>query len=361
MRAQPILLGLAALFATSAIAQDPATTTDDAAATTDDAAATTATPDAATTTADDDAAATTDDTETTGGLPGLTTSTSETSTPSSTSTTDAASETGDLPGITSAEGDLPPLPTLAGSYSYPAPTVPPTKNAPYMQPSSMPEGTVFIAVGAILGFFGAAVLLWRAIVACLLHRNVKRAALAQHMANDKAAYPAPTTTPFYKYTDQASASSLGNNLASGIGARRTSRAPIPSVASQSNLFFSPTAPGASGTGSNRESRFLPSGFYAAGAGAPPQGHDPNAISMTNLRPDSHGLAQPLRYSPPDSPNLTPNMTPNMTPQANPRRPMARRNMSTSTLNLNRPASQRAPSAYLDDLLADNPEQFPPSR
>ncbi len=42
-----------------------------------------------------------------------------------------------------------------------------------MNRSTLPDGTVFIAVGAILGAFGTAIsLLWRGIVACLLHRSV---------------------------------------------------------------------------------------------------------------------------------------------------------------------------------------------
>ncbi|KAI1468478.1 uncharacterized protein F4812DRAFT_370336 [Daldinia caldariorum] len=245
-----------------------------------------------------------------------------------------------------------PLPTIPGQYSYPAPTVPPTQNAPFMQPSKVPEGTVFIAVGAILGAFGAAVLIWRAVVACLLHRSVKKAALAQQHANDKATFPPQQPPPFYKYTDQTSSASLGNG-GSGRGVRRTTRGPISSqTPSQSNLFFSPTAPpttggggGGGSSGGNRESRFLPSGFYAAGAGSP-QDHV-HSISLTNLRPDSHGHPRPLGYSPPDSPSLAPPPNP------------VQRNLSASSLNLNRPPSGRAPSTFLEDLLDDPKNQFPP--
>ncbi|KAH9910035.1 hypothetical protein F4778DRAFT_713878 [Xylariomycetidae sp. FL2044] len=329
MRPQPVLLALVALLPSSVFAQDPTTADDDA--TTDVAESSAQTTAESTTAADDD-------TDT--ALPALTT-TSPTTAAGSTRTTDP-------PALTST---APPLPTISGTsaeYSYPAPTVPPTNNAPYMQPSSIPDGTVFIAVGAILGAFGVAVLVWRAVVACLLHRSVKRAALAQHAANDKASYPAPSA-PFYNYTDHASSASLGN-MAAGRGVRRTQRGPIPSATpSQSNLFFSPTAaPDRSSVAGNRASQFLPSGFYAAGAGAPQQGHT-HSISLTNLRPDSRGnaLSPGYSHSPDDSPSLAP------------RSDMGRRNMSSSTLNLNRPLSQRAPSAYLEDLLADQPDQFPP--
>ncbi|KAL5626118.1 hypothetical protein FOBRF1_000461 [Fusarium oxysporum] len=229
-----------------------------------------------------------------------------------------------------------PIPT------YPAPSVPPTNNAPFMRHSSAPDGTVFIAVGAILGALGLAILLWRLIVGILLHRSVERAAKAQHDENAKTGFPAPPA-PFYKYTDTGSTMSLS----AGRGVRRTTRGPVlSSTPSASNLFFSPTA-AASGNGAgNRGSAFLPSGFYAAGTSSPGGQHD-NNISMTNLRPDSHGhFGTPSRHtlnpSPPESPSF-----------------QGRRDISNSTLNLNRPPSQRAPSAFLEDLLADDPSSLPP--
>ncbi|EXK42770.1 hypothetical protein FOXG_01582 [Fusarium oxysporum f. sp. lycopersici 4287] len=229
-----------------------------------------------------------------------------------------------------------PIPT------YPAPSVPPTNNAPFMRHSSAPDGTVFIAVGAILGALGLAILLWRLIVGILLHRSVERAAKAQHDENAKTGFPAPPA-PFYKYTDTGSTMSLS----AGRGVRRTTRGPVlSSTPSASNLFFSPTA-AASGNGTgNRGSAFLPSGFYAAGTSSPGGQHD-NNISMTNLRPDSRGhFGTPSRHtlnpSPPESPSF-----------------QGRRDISNSTLNLNRPPSQRAPSAFLEDLLADDPSSLPP--
>jgi hypothetical protein len=322
-----LLLCAVALFTTTTIA---ATTTTDTTGTTASAATTTN-------------AQTTADASSTATLPGL----------SDTSTT--AAGTTALPGLTTSttHATVPKLSATGGTYSYAAPTVPPTSNAPFMKQSTLPAGTVFIAVGAILGAFGAAILIWRAVVACLLHRSVKRAALAQHMANDKMMIPGAPTAPFYKYADRESSASLGAAAAVGSvgrGVRRTQRGPIPSATpSQTNLFFSPTAGNTGSNANNRGSTFLPSGFYAAGQGAPPQGHNPS-ISLTNLRPESRGVGRVLDPSPPDSPGLTPRTDP------------VRRHhqMSTSSLNLNRPPSGRAPSTYLEDLLADQPDQFPPS-
>jgi hypothetical protein len=63
------------------------------------------------------------------------------------------------------------LPTIAGA-GIPTLVIPFTANAPFMQKSSLPEGTFFIAVGAVLAFLGAGVLLWRLLVAWSINRSV---------------------------------------------------------------------------------------------------------------------------------------------------------------------------------------------
>lgn len=338
------------LLAVGALAQDDETTS---AATTADA----------TTTGDNTATATasgTDEMPTIG-------QTSANDGESSTSTTSASTATSDMPSLSTSDSsgvnsDMPTISTpSAGDTAiptYPAPSVPPTQNAPFMQVSTLPDGTVFICVGAILGAFALALLLWRAIIACLLHRSVEKAAMAQHLGNDKAAFPAPPA-PFYKYTDQDSS----QNVNSGRGVRRTTRGPVSSATpSQTNLFFSPTAGGGNRESvyrdtpnrdsSYRDSRFLPSGFYAAGTSSPQnvEGHGHSqSISMTNLRPDSRGHPRAVSsHSPPESPGFGPQ-----------RAPLHRNNMSSSSVNLNAPQGGRAPSAFLDDLLGENPEMFPP--
>ncbi|KAH8908656.1 hypothetical protein BR93DRAFT_495136 [Coniochaeta sp. PMI_546] len=297
-----------------------------------------------------------------------------TSTPTATDkdqkTSSKSSSTSALPALsssttTTSTGDPPKLtglPTLSktvdNSYpTYPPPSPPPVQNAPFMNRSTLPDGTVFIAVGAILGLFGAAILIWRGIVAYLLKRSVEKAAMAQHTTNDKvaASFPAPPDT-FYKYTDDSSPSLTAAGLGSGRGQRRTTRGPIPSqTPSTTNLFFSPTA--AAGAGSmnsaSRNSSFLPSGFYAATSAAPAQGHGPS-ISLSNLNPvNNRNSHVPVRQTPPESPELAPRTTP-------PHGHVGRNNFSTSSISLNRPPSGRAPSAFLDDLLDEQPSAFPPA-
>jgi hypothetical protein len=286
----------------------------------------------------------------------------------STSTSESKTSTGTtetMPPLTTiTRGIQPGMPTPTKTRNteiptYAPPAIPPTRNAPFMNHSTLPDGTVFIVVGAILGAFGLGILLWRTIVACLLHRSVERAALAQHAANngrgpkDKnaASFPAPPAQ-FYKYVERESSGSLaGAGLGASTG-RRTNRGPTPSATpSQTNLFFSPTAAGgASGMGSsNRDSaRFLPSGFYASASPNPATHHaQGNSINMSTLRPSSRGRGG-MGPSPPESPDVGPRVV--------------SRNFSTSSLNLNRPPSPgaRAPSAYLDDLLDEQPGLFPPA-
>lgn len=291
--------------------------------------------------------------ETTSAAATTTTSTSDGTTTSDSNmpTLSGASSNSDMPTLSSTTAANTATPT------YPAATVPPTANAPYMQTSNMPDGTVFIVVGAILGAFGLAILLWRAIIACLLHRSVEKAAMAQHRANDKAPFPAPPA-PFYNYTDHDSA----QNVTPGRGVRRSNRGPIPSATpSQTNLFFSPTAATSPANprdstyrdapnrdSSYRDSRFLPAGFYAAGNSSPHNADaNESSISLNNLRPDRHARAMSGR-TPPESPGFGPQRSP--LPQ----------DMSSSSVNLNPAPTGRAPSAYLDDLLGDRPEAFPPS-
>lgn len=347
-----------ALLSTGALAQDTTTTS----ATDTDTATTSATTDAATTTSDDTTSAT-----------ATTTATTSSSDDGSTTTS-----TGEMPTLTTSTSKNADMPTLSTSTNaaggtvgsaiptYPAPSVPPTANAPYMQTSHFPENTVFIIVGAIIGGCCVGLVLWRVVNAFLLHRSVERAAMQQHLANDKAAFPAPPA-PFYKYSDQDGSS---QNVGSGRGVRRSTRGPIPSTTpSQTNLFFSPTAAGGANPrdsiyrdnpnrdstyrdSSYRDSRFLPAGFYAAGSGSPQNldGADGSSISLTNLRPDSRGHTRAHSgYGGPESPGFGPQ-----------RSPLSVRDVSSSSVNLNVAPDGRAPSAYLEDLLGENPEAFPPS-
>jgi len=242
------------------------------------------------------------------------------------------------------------LPTLAGAFVVVAPSVPPTADAPFMRASNLPEGTVFIVVGAILGFLAMSVLLWRMLVAWSLHRSVKRAALQQSGSQEKPLFRSPVT-PFYKYKDHESSPNLGviNKKGQSNTEKRLSRPPTTgaaAAASNTSLFFSPTAGAAAGginTAGNRGSNYLPAGYYAAGASQPGNGQgmahlgNQNSISMSNLLPrDRYERASSYGPSPPGSPDMRPRG--------------GSHGASRSTLNLNQaPGSQRAPSVFLDEL------------
>lgn len=323
------------------------------------------TEDAKTTTAVNTAQTTTDKVQSTTSA-GQQTQQTTTSLPKISSSTSTSAEPTDLPGLstttTQSEALLTGLPTLSKTVdntvpTYPPPSPPPTANAPFMRQSTLPDGTVFICVGAILGLFGAAILIWRGIVAFLLKRSVEKAAKAQYVPDSKTSstFPAPPAPFYHKYSNLDSTPNLSNPTTPGRGQRRTARGPaVPSsTPSMTNLFFSPTAAGggAGNTSANRESRFLPSGFYAATSASPAnQGHG-HSISLTNLAPGNR--ASQVARTPPESPNLVPRMTP-------PAAGVGGHNHSQSSLSLNTPAAGgRAPSAFLEDILGDTPEAFPP--
>ncbi|KAI6869702.1 hypothetical protein KC338_g3374 [Hortaea werneckii] len=308
----------------SAPTSDAESTTAESTAETTEATTTAATTDATTTaetTADDSTttdAATTDD--------------------ASSQTTTTASFTTD-PSSTTTESGLTDLPTLAGA-GVPELFIPYTAPAPFMQKSNYPEGTVFIAVGAVLAFLGACVLVWRGMVAWSINRSVKKAAMASiRGASEKPSAFGGSSTSGYQpvggggggkgggggggiYQDTAYGSSMSLDALTSAGKplkapgahfrdgdrKRDSSVPPP------GLFFSPTAQAAGGAGagagareSMRNSQMLPAGYYASpsaqaggGAGSMTIGGDHRASTLAPYARHSSYNA-----SPPESPSHNP--------------------------------------------------------
>lgn len=294
-----------------------------------------------------------------GSTSGATSTGSSTGSGSGSSTGTGTSSTGTqtVPSLTSssAAAGLTGLPKLSNGYTIPTASVPETTNAPYMQSSSLPEGTVFIVVGAILGFMATTVLVWRTMTAWSLHRAMNRAAMSDSRMDKKSLFRTPAP-PMYKYSDRESKASLSNF---GGKAKKNVFGGLSDPASSQSLFFSPTAGAAgssAGNAGNRNSSYLPAGYYAAGASAPGDGHGSTyigsqpgreSISLTDLAPQSHGYARHAEYnsSPPDSPAF------------NPVSSGRNRGLSTSSLDLRLP-NGRAPSAVLDDLFDGSAENLP---
>lgn len=207
-----------------------------------------------------------------------------------------------------------------------------------MQTSNTPEGTVFIAVGAILGLIGLAVLAWRGMVAWSVNRSVRRAALAHSSENKRLMRGSRKKRGTTVYT----AAPAGDVSLEKLGAatRASVKPNRPGPSSNSGLFFSPTAGGAGSHNSlnasaNRGSTYLPAGYYAA------------AGSSTPVR-DASGSHADL--SSPSLPNVGA-----YDPLHNQRGSYV--GGSTSSLNLSQTPQGRAPSAYLEDLFENPP---PPS-
>ncbi|KAK3700133.1 hypothetical protein LTR37_016136 [Vermiconidia calcicola] len=279
------------------------------------------------------------------------TTTAARTTPDAQSTTEANNEVTDAPDLSTDSSSASPIasrplataptltddpvllsdiPTLAG-VGIPQLEIPYTGGAPFMQKSNLPEGTFFIAAGAVLAFLGACVLLWRGMVAWSINRSVKRTAMLASMGGSSEK-PGRTTSSYwggtsnggynrvatggrnsvYKDIGAASSMSLDNLTSAGKPVKspfRDSVAERPSSGAQppANLFFSPTARAASrGESAHRNSGYMPSGYYASPS-AQAAGGQTNVNIGGNLAPgygnNRHSaISNP---SPPSSPGLPP--------------------------------------------------------
>lgn len=302
-----------------------------------------------------------------------------------------AATTGNFPTV--ANGNQPfhisGLPTLAG-VGIPQQKVPDTAGAPFMQKSDLPDGTVFICVGAILGFFGASVLVWRMLVAWSLHRSVKRAAQAQNLADIKSMSAVPgNKRGMYNVVGANSTMSLDHLAAAPIGKSKSTKpfaqAPGGTPPNNSSLFFSPTAggpPGIRDSVANRSSNYLPAGYYAAGnsaaAAGSPMTHIGGNLSAHNLHSPGNRFSSRSGISPPESPSLPPsrggyarappsrdgfsgynrNSIATLGTPGNTRSGVygnSTENMSQISLGVpgGNAAGGRAPSAYLEDLFENH--------
>ncbi|GAD94066.1 conserved hypothetical protein [Paecilomyces variotii No. 5] len=317
------LLGLLLVLMVAGTSAQTSNDNNDAAATAANTAANTATNTAATT--QDDS------------LPALTTAAS-----SSESNKETASASASGTASATSDNSLPTLSsTASSSYNYPPPSVPPTENAPYMRKSKAPEGTVFIAVGAALGFIGMVILLWRAMVAWSVNRSVRKAAEMQARSEKKALLAGRRRRRSRRRStvySEAPGSTMSLDKI-GTGYRSSQVPPMPkSNTRTSGLFYSPTAGAGMQGNANRTSTYLPAGYYASSNTA----LSGSSVGLSNLGAQSQGYTRTgSGSSPPASPLLSPNLGHDRSYRGSQAR------MSTTSLNV--PPQGRAPSTYLEDL------------
>ncbi|QIX00112.1 hypothetical protein AMS68_005629 [Peltaster fructicola] len=255
-------------------------------------------------------------------------------------------------------------PTIAGA-GIPTMIVPNTAGAPFMQQQTMPEGTVFIAVGAVLAFLGACVLLWRGAVAW---KNIKELGGAGSGYNP--AFKGATYHDLGSSVSMEALTPTGKQMKTHFKDIDSGRSTPPPAA---NLFFSPTAQGRNVNSiyseGNRNSSYLPAGYYAQPSSQVAGGNRNTVIGGT-VPPFARNSA--YEPSPPGSPALRPtngSLHPRVS-HDNLRAPPSRdgvRNtvysqMSNSSLAANlgaRPGSaanfggSRAPSAYLEEMFENH--------
>lgn len=253
-------------------------------------------------------------TSTGGSTTGATTGSTSATTPALTATFPDAvtsSTTGDAGGGT--PFSLTGLPTIAGA-GIPTMIVPFTANAPFMQKSSMPEGTVFIAVGAVLAFLGATVLLWRGMVAWSINRSVKRRSALDMTGSEKSSRwgggggGSGNKSAYSKEYDMGSSMSLDALTSSGKPIRNSTfpeENKRQTTAPPAGLFFSPTAHVSNRASSanldqNRSSSYLPAGYYASPSAEAGAGRNSTTIGGS-LAPYARNST--VNPSPPNSPGL----------------------------------------------------------
>ena len=175
------------------------------------------------------------------------------------------------------------LPTLPGGFNYPAPTVPPTSNAPYRQASLLPEDFVFIVVGAFIALVASCILAWRIMLAWSINRSFKRPfPVAQETFYDHR-NPLPMTSLTQhnnnEHTSRRGDRESTNKRGTSRGHQRAqsshgmSDLTLPrnfSQSASSSLFFSPTAEAARYSSAQQlqaqqqrglSSQHLPAGHY----------------------------------------------------------------------------------------------------
>ncbi|KAJ5479422.1 hypothetical protein N7530_004931 [Penicillium desertorum] len=333
-----LLLVIAIAVQVSAVPADNTTTDTDAAKTTDDPSTTQSTSSVSeTTTSSTTSKSTSSSTTSTSSSSSSTTTTMDTTTTSSSSsstTSDSSTTTASVSTTTtsSTSSSSSSTTTTTGGAIV---TIPPTANAPYMQESNAPEGTVFIAVGAALGLIGLTLLAWRAMVAWSVNRSVRRAAVI-HASESKRLLRGSRKK---RSTPYSAAPAVDVSLDKLGAATRASYKPNRVPSASSGLFFSPTAGGptgshaslnAPGSTGNRGSTYLPAGYYAA-------------AGSSNPAPSGE-----LPYSP-TAGLSSPSLPPTGVYHDSHNQRHSHVGASTSSLNLNQAPQGRAPSAYLEDL------------
>lgn len=275
------------------------------------------------------------------------------------------------------------LPTIAGA-GIPTMIVPYTANAPFMQHSSLPQGTVFIVVGAVLAFLGACVLFWRALVAWSINRSVKQAAIASIAGNDKASKTWGGSSTGYNPVKGSLYKDAGSNMS--LEALNAAGKPLKTDTSRKQpppegLFFSPTAhnrlsdaglgsrPVSQVMGGNRSSTYLPAGYYANSAAQAGGGAGATTIGG-NLAPYARNST--YENSPPTTPGHTGNRSSYLRAGSRdglggsrnsylePRAGHTSGSYNTQPRSNDGLPGSRAPSAYLEDLF-DNHGAGPQER
>lgn len=249
-------------------------------------------------------------------------------------------------------------PTLANSGAnptYPPPTIPPTADAPFMQKSSLPSGTVFISAAGVLGLMLVCVILWRLWVTWTIQRRVKKVqqgyARMHQQKRSRLGFTkdgvrlSKKPTPFYQQAGTGSMISM--KLLDRKEEPDNPQSLLPDKApDKRSLFFSPTAsnglPSTGLGGVRTSSQYLPSGYYPVSAGDRSRNQAYSLHEISNAQRSE--LQEPGSRS--DSPApLLPDIAVETLPSGSADGPLH----EEGSLSWDNRAGSRTPSAHLEDI------------
>lgn len=242
-----------------------------------------------------------------------------------------------LPGL----GSLSAMPTLSSTgVPIPTVTVPSNSNNPFMKQSTLPEGTVFIAVGCILLGILLAVVGWNLALFIIAKNSRDIQYTPAGGFGSKEGHSKPIFSDDVKRSEKMDSSMLNGGAQAGAAKGGDGSEKVKSMY-KSGLFFSPTAEVMS---SAQNQHLRGSSFYA------------NADSLTSTfnsanlggnvgTPRSSTYMPSGYYAPTTSAGVSGNPTSSIYSTAPSVQAPGNRNTMLGTRE-----SVRAPSAYLDDFL-----------
>lgn len=233
----------------------------------------------------------------------------------------------------------------SSSIATPTVTVPSTRDNPFLRTSNLPDGTVFICVGAILGALIAAIVIWRIAAGIALKKRIREAEKADIIANgENRALLGHNANVLALNSRDPTLNGSALDLGAKDEKKHYAKARMSGIPSQGGLFFSPTADVLLNAQQAASNSMASSTLAASASGASSSIYDGQA----GANPRS-SVYLPAGYYGSNSGGAGSRISRNLSPAGHSRASLPI--STTNRLSVNEQAHQRPPSMYLDELLA----------